>query len=270
MPFDLDAYLERVGWDGPREATAATLAAVHRAHAFSVPFENLDVQMGLPVRLDVPALFDKLVTRRRGGYCFEQNTLVLAALRALGFAPLPCEARVSSDEDPAAIRPRTHMTLVVAAAGREYLCDVGFGGDGPVEPVPMDGAAVEQLGDLLRVETRGALRVLQRFIDGAWRDQYRFLAEERYPVDFEVASWYTSTYPASRFVTTLTAQRARPEGRHVLRNLAYTVRLGETVTERALSREELVPFLAVTFGIDLPPETRFSVLDGPLAAPPPA
>lgn len=270
MSFDLDAYSARIGWDGPRAATAATLAAVHRAHAFAVPFENLDVQMGLPVRLDLPALFDKLVTRRRGGYCFEQNSLLLAALRALGFAPLACEARVSSEEDPGAIRPRTHMTLVVEVAGREYLCDVGFGGDGPVEPVPMDGAEVEQLGDRFRVEARGALRVLELRRDGGWRDQYCFLAEERHPVDFEVASWYTSTYPGSRFVTTLTAQRARPEGRHVLRNLAYTVRLGETVTERALSREELLPFLAATFGIDLPAGTRFAALDGPETSPPPA
>lgn len=267
MPFDLDAYLARIGWDGPREATAATLAAVHRAHAFAVPFENLDVQMGLPVRLDLPALFDKLVSRRRGGYCFEQNTLFLAALRALGYAPVPCEARVSSDEDPGAIRPRTHMTLVVPVAEREYLCDVGFGGDGPVEPVPMDGAEVEQLGDRLRVETRGALRVLQLRRSGSWRDQYRFLAEERFPVDFEVANWYTCTYPGSRFVTTLTAQRARPEGRHVLRNLAYTFRAGETVAERTLSRGELVPFLAATFGIDLPAGTRFAALDGPSGPP---
>jgi len=270
MPFCLDSYLARIGYDGPREATATTLAAVHRAHAFAIPFENLDIQMGLPVRLDLPALVDKLVSRRRGGYCFEQNSLFLAALRALGFAPVPCEARVSSDEDPGAIRPRTHMTLVVPAAGREFLCDVGFGGGGPVEPVPMDGAAVEQLGDRLRVETRGALRVLQLRGNGAWLDQYRFLAEERFPVDFEVANWYTCTYPGSRFVTTLTAQRARPEGRHVLRNLVYTFRLGETVTERTLSREELVPFLAETFGIELSAGTRFAALDGAGASPPPA
>lgn len=263
MPFDLEAYLARIGHDGPCDSTFETLAAVHRAHALAVPFENLDIQIGRPIRLEVPALFDKIVARRRGGYCFEQNTLFRAALESLGFTAIACEARVSSDEDPSAVRPRTHMTLVVSRADQDYLCDVGFGADGPVEPVPMDGTEVDQLGDHLRVERRGPLRVLQLLRDGAWRDQYRFLAEERHPVDFEVANWYTSTFPASRFVTTLTAQRARPEGRHVLRNLAYSVRLGQRVASRDLSRDEVVPLLSEVFGIELPEGSRFSALDAP-------
>jgi N-hydroxyarylamine O-acetyltransferase len=261
MPFDLPAYLARVGGSGALGATPEGLTSLHRAHALAVPFENLDIQMGLPVRLDADSLFDKLVVRRRGGYCFEQNTLFLGALAALGFDAFACEARVASETDPAAIRPRTHMVLVVRTAGRGFLCDVGFGGDGPLEPVPLDGGEVEQLGDRLRLERRGAALALRLRRGGAWRDVYAFVPEERHPVDFEVASWYTSTHPASRFVTTLTAQRIRPDGRHVLRNLDYSVRLGENVASRAVRRDELLPLLGEIFGIDLPEGSRFSALD---------
>jgi N-hydroxyarylamine O-acetyltransferase len=261
MPFDLAAYLVRVGYDGPRGASFETLSALHRAHALAVPFENLDIHVGRPIRLELAWLFEKVVTRRRGGYCFEQNTLFLAALGALGFEAIACEARVVSDESPGAIRPRTHMTLVASVAGHAFLCDVGFGADGPVEPVPMDGTEVVQLGDRLRVEERSPFHVLQALRGGDWRDQYVFRAEERYPVDFEVANWYTSTYPESRFVKTLTAQRVRSDGRHVLRNLAYSVRLAESVTESAIARDEVVPLLRGVFGIDLPDGTRLSGLD---------
>ena len=261
MPFDLPASLARVGFDGPREPGADGLAALHRAHVLAVPFENLDVQMGLPIRLDADALFEKLVARRRGGYCFEQNTLFLAALSALGFDAIACEARVASETDPAAVRPRTHMVLVVRTGAGAVLCDVGFGGDGPLEPVPLDGREVEQLGDRLRVEPRASALVLRLLREGTWRDVYAFVPEERFPVDFEVASWYTSTHPGSRFVTTLTAQLIRPDGRHVLRNLDYSVRLGSRVSSRTIRREELLPLLREAFGVDLPEGSRFRALD---------
>jgi N-hydroxyarylamine O-acetyltransferase len=202
----------------------------------------------------------KIVGTRRGGYCFEQNTLFLAALRALGFDVIACEARVQAGAPAGLVRPRTHMTLVVSMGGRAWLCDVGFGGDGPVEPVPLDGSEVEQGGDVFRVTEDGRLFVLQVRRGAAWEDQYAFLAEERFPVDFEVASWYTSTHPESRFVAVLTAQRIRPDARHVLRGLTYTVRRGEESTVRELARAELLPLLREVMGIDLPEGTRFRSL----------
>jgi N-hydroxyarylamine O-acetyltransferase len=261
MAFDLEAYLARIGYTGSFDRTPEALTALHRAHALAVPFENLDIQMGKPIRLELSALEEKLVAQRRGGYCFEQNTLFLAALAALGFEAIACEARVVNEENPGEVRPRTHMTLVVSLSGRAFLADVGFGADGPVEPVPMDGAEALQLGDTLRVQERKNLHVLQTLRDGVWRDQYVFKAEERHAVDFEVANWYTSTHPRSRFVTTLTAQRVRPGTRHVLRNLAYTMRLGDRETVRDLARTDVLPLLRDVFGIDLPERSRFKALD---------
>lgn len=260
--LDLGAYLARIGHPEPRRADLATLSSLHRAHALAIPFENLDIQMGRPIRLDLESLQRKLVAGARGGYCFEQNTLFLAVLRAAGFETIACEARVRPPGARAHVLPRTHMVLVVSLGERRWLCDVGFGGDGPVEPVPLDGEEVEQLGDLVRVCDEGSLKVLQ-FRGGAGHtDQYAFLPDERYPVDFEVASWYTSTHPESRFVVSLTAQRVRADGRHVLRGLTYTTRLGEAAATREVPRAELDPLLRDTFGIAVPPGARFRALDG--------
>jgi N-hydroxyarylamine O-acetyltransferase len=259
--LELEAYLSRIGYEGPRMPGTASLTAVHRAHALAVPFENIDIHLGRPIRLDLPSLLAKIVTGRRGGYCFEQNTLFLAALRALGFDVIACEARVLAGAPGGSVRPRTHMALVASMGGRAWLCDVGFGGDGPVEPVPLDGSEVTQLGDELRVAEEGRLQILQVRRDGGWEDQYAFLPEERFPVDFEVGNWYTSTHPESRFVTTLTAQRVCPDVRHVLRGLTCVERRGEETTTRELAREELLPFLRDVIGIDLPEGTRFRSLD---------
>ncbi|HEX4845653.1 MAG TPA: arylamine N-acetyltransferase, partial [Geothrix sp.] len=133
VEFDLDAYFERVGFGGEPKASLDTLFALHFAHATRVPFENLDIQMGLPIRLDLPSLQDKLVRRRRGGYCFEQNTLFLAALKVIGFDVIACEARVRLGAPD--ILPRTHMLLLVRMEEAFWLSDVGFGGEGLLWPV---------------------------------------------------------------------------------------------------------------------------------------
>jgi len=93
-PPDLEAYLARIGYAGPRAATAEVLTAVHVAHAATIPFENLDILLGRTIATGLPAIVRKLVHDRRGGYCFEQNALLGAALRALGFTVAPFLGRV--------------------------------------------------------------------------------------------------------------------------------------------------------------------------------
>jgi len=111
MPFDLDAYLRRIGASGPlRQASPETLAVLHEAHATAVPFENLDILQGRPISLELDALQAKIVAGRRGGYCFEQNTLFRAALEAVGFVVTSLAARVLGG---GVVRPRTHMLLLV-------------------------------------------------------------------------------------------------------------------------------------------------------------
>jgi len=250
--LDLPAYLARIGLATVPEANLEGLRALHFAHATTIPFENLDIQMGLPIRLDLASLQDKLVRRRRGGYCFEHNTLFLGVLRCLGFLAAPCEARVRLGA--AEVLPRTHMLLLAQVNGATWLCDVGFGGEGLLQPVPMGGAAHPQFLNSYRVVEEGPLRVLQSFHHGAWEDLYAFDPEPRLPVDFEVANHYTSTHPESRFLKTLTAQLPGPEVRRILRNHAYAELRGDQVEGRELAPEELIPTLRDVFGIEVPTE----------------
>jgi N-hydroxyarylamine O-acetyltransferase len=256
--LDLNAYLGRIGLLERPAADAAGLRALHFAHATRIPFENLDIQMGLPIRLDLESLQAKLVQRRRGGYCFEHGTLFLAVLRTLGFEVIPCEARVRMGA--MTVGPRTHMLLLARVDGRTWLCDVGFGGEGLLHPVPVDGQAHEQFLNSYRVTGEGKLQVLQSFHHGVWEDLYAFVPEERFPIDFEVGNHYTSTHPESRFIKTLTAQLPGPEVRYILRNRAFAELRGDSVTGRELTREEVIPTLERVFGIEAPSQDVFRAI----------
>jgi N-hydroxyarylamine O-acetyltransferase len=258
--LDLAAYLRRIGFTGPLEPGLETLCALHFAHATAIPFENLDIQLGLPIRLDLASLQDKLVRRRRGGYCFEQNTLFLAVLKAAGFEAIPCEARVRLGA--VEVLPRTHMLLIARLASGSWLCDVGFGGEGLLHPVPLDGQAHAQFQNLYRVIGEGALCVLQSRRGEGWEDLYAFQPEARLPVDFEMANHYTSTHPESRFIRTLTAQLPGPEVRRILRNRAYAELRGAEVSGRELAPEEVIPVLRDVFGLDVPEGARFRAFEG--------
>jgi len=261
VAFNLPAYLRRVGVDAAPHVNLATLRVLHRSHMDAIPFENLDIQMGGAVRLDPETLQAKMVNRRRGGYCFEQNALFALALGAVGFEPLTCEARVRQGA-AGAIRPRTHMVLLVPCDGRDWVADVGFGGDGPIEPMALDGEVLEQAGRPMRVGREGRLHVLQQQQRGdEWQDLYAFLPEPVHAIDFDVANWFTSTYPDSPFVKNLTAQRTTGEARHILRNLTYTIARGCALETRQIARTELASLLRETFGLDVADEMRFRALD---------
>jgi N-hydroxyarylamine O-acetyltransferase len=268
--FDLDAYLARTGRpDVARTADLATLRRLHEAHLGQIPFENLDVRLGRAGGLDLESLQGKMVRRRRGGYCFEQNTLFAAVLRALGFAVDTLEARV---RPPGALAPlpRTHMLLAVTANGRRWLTDVGFGGDGPLEPVPLDGAeSVQPGGAYVAAEEAGGVRVLRRrgaAGDDGWVDLYAFTLTPALPVDFQVAHHYTSTFPRSPFVNTLTAQRTTAELRQMLRGRSYVEKRGTAEVRRELGDDQVVALLRDDFGLDVEPDdVRRALADGPAA-----
>ena len=249
--IDLDTYLSRIGPRVDPRTDFASLEALHVAHLGAIPFENVDVRLRRPIRLDIESLQAKLVRRKRGGYCFEQNTLFAAALRALGFEVETLEARVRPRGESATL-PRTHMTLRVVIDGRDWLADVGFGGDGPLLPVPLDGTVSEQPdGGYVVGREGGGVHVLRRQVAGEWSDMYAFTLTPALPIDFEVASFYTSTYPASPFLNTLTAQRSRPAGRHILRGRTYTERPGAQETLREIAEDEIGDLLRDTFGLDV-------------------
>ncbi|MFI6205395.1 arylamine N-acetyltransferase [Streptomyces sp. NPDC051041] len=269
-PFDLDAYLKRIGWEGQRRADAATLRGVHLAHARAVPFENLDPLRGRAPSLEPAALTDKLVHSRRGGYCYEHNTLFARALEELGFRVTRLTARVVVGADTLTDRPRTHMALLVHAPGdpQPYLADVGFGAIGALlEPVPL--IADTEFHDagrrhrLVHAPHRGPLElwVLEAYEErrdgagpGSWAAQYAFTVEPFEESDYEVINWYIATSPRSPFSRRPYAQRLTP-GRHLLldgRVLTET-RADGTVTQRELTdEEEARRILDEDFGITVP------------------
>jgi N-hydroxyarylamine O-acetyltransferase len=194
---DVDAYLARIGVVAP-----TGLGAVHRAHATSIPFENLDSFAGHPVPLDIAHLEDKMVARRRGGYCFEHNLLLMAALESLDLgevAPMLARVRMGPDGGP---RPLNHLLLRVVDESGPWIADVGFGGGGLLDPVPLaTGIESEQSGWRYRLVEDGPGLVLQTFTDDGWSDMYGFVPEPVPAVDIEVSNWFTATHPDSPFVT---------------------------------------------------------------------
>jgi N-hydroxyarylamine O-acetyltransferase len=201
--IDIDAYLERIGYGGAREPTPEMLRALHRAHLLAAPFENLDIHLGRPIVLDEAALFDKIVRRRRGGFCYELNGLFAALLRALGFEVTLLAAGVARQSG--GFGPEfDHLTLLVRAPQGEaaadsppLLADVGFG-DSFREPLRLvEGAEQEQDGRAYRVERDGEhWTMLQR--DGAgWEPQYRFTLQPRRLAEYAEMCNYHQTSPDS-------------------------------------------------------------------------
>jgi N-hydroxyarylamine O-acetyltransferase len=254
---DLEAYLARIGYAGRLDPTIETLQGLHFAHATRIPFENLDILLGRSILLDLKSLQSKLVEHRRGGYCFEQNTLFAAVLESLGFAVTRLAARVRFGSS--AIRPRSHMLLAVEIDGQAWLADVGFGGEGLLYPIRLDRYDENHQGAwTFRVKGEGDIKVLQSLHADGWFDLYAFTREPQYPVDFVVSNHFTSTYPHSPFVQSLVVQRTGLDARWTLRNRELTEESPNGKHIGTLPDDDaLLDTLAELFGLRFPPGTRF-------------
>lgn len=253
--FDLDAYCRRIGFSGARSPSLETLAAIHRRHTGTIPFENLDPFLRRPVQLDPASLQRKIVQGGRGGYCFEHNLLLSRVLREIGFEVTDLAARVVWGAATDAIRPRSHMLLLVKVHGRRYVADAGFGGQTLTCPLRLE-ANVEQVTphEPFRLVRRGGkteVFEMQSRIGAEWKALYRFDLQEQFPADYEVTSWYLSNHPNSQFVSTLIAARAGRERRYALRNSEFTVHHadGYTVRKTLASAAELREKLEDVFKI---------------------
>jgi N-hydroxyarylamine O-acetyltransferase len=211
--LDFAAYIERIGLSATEHPT---LQDIHRAHATSIPFENLDPHRGIPVSLGQEDLERKLVHERRGGYCFEQNLLLASALEHLGLTVETMLARVRRGAPPGTVRPRSHLVLRVIDDGeRVWHADVGLGLGTLFDPIPFepDGAAThEQSGWSFRMLEEGSELVLQTLADGSWCDVYAFPPQPVPRIDIETSNWWTSTNPQSPFVFGLIAGVNHPDG----------------------------------------------------------
>jgi N-hydroxyarylamine O-acetyltransferase len=251
---DLDAYCRRIAYNGPLTPTFDVLRELHLAHLAAIPFENLDVLLGRPVKLDLGSLETKLVRSRRGGYCFEQNSLYRAVLEAIGFKLQGLAARVISPAEPNAVRPRTHMALLVEAHGEQFLADVGFGGDGLLEPLPLvDSVEFSFPIVAFRLRECSGEWTLSGARNGQWTSLYTFTLEPQHAIDYEVANFYTSCHPESHFRRSLTAQRVTPAERTILRTRELTI-LRERGTEKLEVKDsaQAEQILREYFALDVP------------------
>ncbi len=250
------AYCRRIGYTGELQPNFLTLSALHRAHVGAIPFENVDALLGRPILLDPGSLQAKLVTARRGGYCFEQNLLFKDVLESLGFRVTGLAARVRG-AGTYPLRARTHMALLVEAEKKVFFADVGFGGTGLLEPLPFKADREFHLPIVsFRIKESDGLWVLQASqLEAAWVDLYAFSLEPQERIDYEVANWYTSTSTTSVFRHSLTGQRVRPHERVILRNRDLTVITpsGEERTQVSSAAEARI-ILREKVGLDLPAE----------------
>lgn len=265
--LDLERYFERIGYHGARTPTLETLHALSAAHVQTIPFENLDVLLNRTLELDEGWLFRKLVVERRGGYCFEQNGLLLFVLTAIGFTVKPLSARVRLQRPRDFTPARTHMFLRVEIDGAAWLADVGVGAASLTAAIPfdVDGELVTPHEPRRLIHEDGRWFHQIRYGE-AWADVYEFTGEEMPFIDRVVGNWYTSTHPQSHFRDKLMVARAMPDGRRAtLLNRDFTVRErdGKATSHTIASDEALLTILAERFGIVLPAVTRFEVLGSP-------
>jgi N-hydroxyarylamine O-acetyltransferase len=248
--MELAAYLARIGHAGPVAPTHDALAAIMRAHVESIPFENLDVQLGRPTAGDLPAIFAKLVERRRGGWCYEQNGLLGWALETIGFTV----TRVAGGVMRAAAGDSVlgnHLALVVTL-DEPWLVDAGFGGS-LAEPIALAPAAHRHAPYDLS---------LARIEDDYWRYEewirgrpfsfdFRFAPADPALLARQQASLQTD--PQSPFVLNLVAQRRAGDSHASLRGRVLTLSRGESYEEFLVEdAETLIETLSTRFGLDVP------------------
>lgn len=230
--MDIKAYLERIGYLGPQEATYDMLRELHLLHLFAVPFENLDIHRGKLIMLDEGKLFEKIVTRKRGGFCYELNGLFAALLRELGFKVDLLSARVYDGER---IGPEFDHLVLKVRLEKDWLADVGFG-DSFSEPLLLSESGEQvQSGVSYQIQKRDTGLVLaQKDERDSWRELYRFSLKPRRLADFSQMCRYHQTSPESTFTQKRLVTQAIPGGRITLSDLRLII------TGEGLRREKIL------------------------------
>jgi N-hydroxyarylamine O-acetyltransferase len=237
----LDLYFERIKYSRSPAVNLQTLRELHLLHLQNIPYENIDVFCHQGVKLDRDTLTRKILLRERGGYCFEQNGLFFIALGELGFKCHANMARVHRN------RPqpggRTHHINLVEVDGEIWVCDVGFGGSGFREPVPLQvDVEVEQMGERYRLHRNDEHGFyLQKKMEEAWQPFYTFKVEPALPIDLQMANFYTSRSPDHVFLDAIMGTRLTPRGRVTLSD--HTFKIFDLI-EGTVKRETVTDFSA--------------------------
>ena len=249
--FSLTDYLHRIDYTGTPKADIETVERMMRRHLFSVPFENLDVQAGKIVSLVPEDIVEKIVGRKRGGYCYEVNGLFAMALESLGISYRFVAARPMFYP---ARRPRTHMALVLTLDGERWLCDLGFGSYGMRAPMRLSALDEEIAQDddtfMLTLGEDG-FYLLRAKVDGQWTNQYAFDLSPQEWVDFVPANYLNSTHPDAIFVRMTVAVLMTEAGRKILGGDSLKIVAHGRTEKRTVAPNELADVLAREFGLKM-------------------
>jgi N-hydroxyarylamine O-acetyltransferase len=249
--LNVPAYLERIGCGQPLDPSAEALRSLHRAHLFTVPFENLDIHLGRKIVCDEARILRKIVNERRGGFCYELNGAFAALLRTLGFRVTLLSARVAR-EDGSYGPEFDHLTIRVDLK-EPWLADVGFG-EGFLEPLRLDpGMEQAQGGRIYRLTRIDDGFVLEVMAEGKWKKEYAFTLHPRELSDFAGMCHYHQTSPESHFTRHRICSLATPEGRVTLSDEKLIETRGSSRQEKLLSGDqECRVKLRERFGVVLP------------------
>ncbi|PKM60054.1 MAG: arylamine N-acetyltransferase [Firmicutes bacterium HGW-Firmicutes-4] len=250
--FNLDDYFKRIDYNGGRQVSAETLKQLHLGHVMNIPFENLDVFAKKNISLELDDLFEKVVKNHRGGYCFEMNSLFAAVLIEMGFPVTRHLARVyHGGFDNSG---KTHMVLLVEADGRQWVCDVGFGGNSLAAPLLFEeGLEQEHLGRIHRVMADPDYGYRVEFKTAAgFEPIYAFTREDCCPADYLIANFYTSAYPESFFRQAQMCALVTATGKITYFDGSLKITNGEAQTETTISGADAIKdTLKTYFGVEL-------------------
>jgi N-hydroxyarylamine O-acetyltransferase len=242
--------LERIGITETVRADYSTLRLIQERHMLSVPFENLNIMYGLPIELDLDSLYDKIVVKRRGGYCYELNGLLAWSLRSLGFEVSLLSAQVRRDDGT--FGPEFDHLALLVKLDQDYMVDVGFG-DSVRHPLPLSGEEVADVSGTYRIVSKSDSDRLffQKKQHGEWVSEFQFSLKPRQIDDFREANMDTQTSSESQFTQNLILSLATPTGRISVSRDSVTETIGSTKNRRPVQSEEVRnEFIKSYFGID--------------------
>jgi N-hydroxyarylamine O-acetyltransferase len=256
--FDQNAWLKRIGYSGPTTPTLETLNRLILAHSHSIAYETLDIMLGRPPKLDLVSLQNKMITSKRGGYCFEQNMLFRAGLRSLGYRITSLQGRVVRGLEIDAQRPAIHVLLQVALPEGAYLADVGFGNLAPTSALLLAPQIEQETPhELMRFIDVGGELTLQARLNHDWQHIYRVIPYPRYDGEYEITNWYTGTHPETPYQNNIIVAKPGPNRTRItMYNARVTVRDadGQAKKRWLATQSEFRDILRGEFGLNISDE----------------
>ena len=251
--MNVEKYLERIGLSPKIDKTPTfdLLRKLQLSHIYSVPYENIDLVKGVPLALDEDKIYEKIVKRHRGGYCFELNLLFERLLSGIGFDTESYFARFWRGCDT--VPERRHRITGVKIDGVTYIADVGVGSAAPRIPMRLEEGTVQSsFGESYRFERDAEFGwMLYELKDGEWQKCYSFTMEKQFDIDFEAASYYCEKHPSSKFNKSFIISLKTPDGRITVDGNTHKVFVGQELRyiEENMERERLVEVLGERFGL---------------------